>query len=72
MSLADRPTRNFYYILKLAKCGFSPQLLVITTIRDRNPRSHHKGATGRVRTGDQLYPGMIPVLCHCELRHPYY
>ena len=27
------------------------------------PRSHHKGATGRVRTGDQLYP----VLCHCHL-----
>ena len=28
-----------------------------------NPRSHHKGATGRVRTGDQL----LPVLCHCQL-----
>ena len=28
-----------------------------------NPRSHHKGATGRVRTGDQR----IPVLCHCQL-----
>ena len=26
-------------------------------------RSHHKGATGRVRTGDQRYP----VLCHCKL-----
>ena len=25
-----------------------------------HPRSHHKGATGRVRTGDQRYP----VLCH--------
>ena len=28
-----------------------------------NPRSHHKGATGRVQTGDQL----LPVLCHCQL-----
>ena len=28
-----------------------------------NPRSHHKGATGRVRTGDQQLPG----LCHCQL-----
>ena len=31
----------------------------------KNPRSHHKGATGRVtvRTVDQL----LPVLCHCQL-----
>ena len=29
----------------------------------KNPRSHHKGATGRVRTGDQR----LPVLCHCQL-----
>ena len=28
-----------------------------------NPRSHHKGATGRVRTGDQR----LPILCHCQL-----
>ena len=28
-----------------------------------NPRSHHKGATGRVRTGDQ----QLPVLCHAHL-----
>ena len=28
-----------------------------------NPRSHHKGATGRVRTGDQR----LPVLCHSQL-----
>ena len=28
-----------------------------------NPRSHHKGATGRVRTGDQR----LPVLCRCQL-----
>ena len=29
----------------------------------KNSRSHHKGATGRVRTGDQL----LPILCHCQL-----
>ena len=31
----------------------------------KNLRSHHKGATDRVRTGDQRLPG----LCHCQLRH---
>ena len=29
----------------------------------KNPRSHHKGATGRVRTGDLR----LPALCHCQL-----
>ena len=29
----------------------------------KNPRSHHKGTTGRVRTGDQR----LPVLCRCQL-----
>ena len=33
------------------------------TIWEQNPRSHHKGATGRVRTGNQPYP----VLCLCQL-----
>ena len=36
-----------------------------TTVRDQSPRAHHKGATGRVRTGDQRYPA----LCHCQLEH---
>ena len=27
------------------------------------PRSHHKGTTIRVQTGDHL----LPVLCHCQL-----
>ena len=34
------------------------------TVWELRPRSHHKGATCRVRTGDQRYP----VLCHCQLR----
>ena len=34
----------------------------ITTLFGTNPRSHHKGATDRVRTGDQL----LPVLCYCQ------
>ena len=33
--------------------------LFTTTVREQNPRSHHKGPTSRVRTGDQEYP----VLC---------
>ena len=32
---------------------------ITTTVRDE----YHKGATGRVRTGDQR----LPVLCHCQL-----
>ena len=37
--------------------------LIITTVREQHPRSHHKGATDRVRTGDRRYP----VLCHYQL-----
>ena len=37
---------------------------ITTTVREQNPRSHHKGATGRVRTGDRRHP----VLCHCQLQ----
>ena len=36
---------------------------ITTNIREQPSRSHHKGATARVRTGDQRYP--IP--CHCQL-----
>ena len=36
---------------------------ITTTVWEQCPRSHHKGATGRVRTGNQRYP----VLCHCQL-----
>ena len=28
---------------------------ITTTVREQHPGSHHKGATGRVRTGDQRY-----------------
>ena len=36
---------------------------ITTTVREQSHRSHYKGATGRVLTGDQRYP----VLCHCQL-----
>ena len=37
---------------------------ITTTAREESQaRSHHKGATGRVRTGDQR----LPVLSHCQL-----
>ena len=38
----------------------------MTTALEQHPRSlsHHKGATCRVCSGDQLYH---PVLCHCQL-----
>ena len=34
----------------------------------KNPRSHQKGATSRVRTGDQW----LPILCHCQLGQDIY
>ena len=39
-----------------------------TTFQEQLPRSHHKGATGRVRTGDRLYPVLRQ--CHCQLGYP--
>ena len=27
---------------------------ITTTVREHRPRSHHKGATGRVRTGESV------------------
>ena len=38
---------------------------ITMTVREQRPRSHHKSATGRVRTGDQRYS----FLCRCQLRH---
>ena len=37
------------------RCSF-----ITTTVREQNPTSHHKAATGRVRTGKQR----LPLLCH--------
>ena len=37
------------------------------TVREQNPRSHHKGATGRVRTGHQRYWPGIQFPFHCKL-----
>ena len=37
--------------------------VITTTVRDQSPRSHHKGVTGRVRTGDKRYPALY----HCQL-----
>ena len=47
-------------ILKAEVCSS----FIITTVRDQSPRSHHKGATSRVQTGNPLYPAL---LCHCQL-----
>ena len=39
-------------------------LALLPRLFGKDPRSHHKGATGRVRTGNQR----LPVLCHhCQL-----
>ena len=44
------------------KGGGSPQLYC-HDCSGTSPSSHHKGAIGRVRTGDKWYP----VLCNCQL-----
>ena len=41
---------------------------ITTTVRGQRPSSHHKGATGTVRTGDQRYP----VLCRCKTASKHY
>ena len=52
---------RFYVIANLDKRRFAAALL--PRLFGTSPRSHHKGATGRVRTGNQR----LPVLCHCQL-----
>ena len=47
---------NFFFLRRFA-AALLPRLF------GTNPRLHHKGATGRVRTGYQR----LPVLCHCQL-----
>ena len=49
-------TNTDHFFLRLAAA-------LLLRLFGKNPRSHHKGATGRVRTGDQR----LPVLCHCQL-----
>ena len=51
---------------KLLGRSFATALL--PRLFETNPRSHHKGATDRVRTGDQR----LPVLCHCQLGQDIY
>ena len=67
----------FFYFPSPAQTGFEagvPRLsfsrsgrrfaaALLPRLFGKNPRSHHKGATGRVRTEDQR----LPVLCHCQL-----
>ena len=37
----------------LGPAGEVRRSFITTTVREQHPRSHHKGATGRVRTGEQ-------------------
>ena len=59
----SQQTRASHWTVKKSLEAEIRRNFMTTTVRDRNPTSHHKGATGRVRTGDQLFP----VLCHCQL-----
>ena len=60
--------RHWFYLLRLWICipvraEVRSSFITTTVLFGMNPRSHHKGATGRVWTGDQL----LPILCHCQL-----
>ena len=63
--LNDVLNGNKYRIEYVFKKAFGQRFAaaLLPRLLGTNPRSHHKGATGRVRTGDQL----LPVLCHCQL-----
>ena len=61
-SFTDIPFKQFFYWVSLLKAEIC-RSFITTTIREQRPRSHHKGATGRIRPGDQRYP----ILCHCQL-----
>ena len=53
-------------VVKLLRSAFEGRRFaaaLLPRLFGTNPRSHHKGATGRVRTGDQR----LPVLCRCQL-----
>ena len=56
----DKITKPKYLISSVGQ-RFTAALL--PRLFGTNPRSHHKGATGRFRTGNQ----QLPVLCHCQL-----
>ena len=58
-----RVRRNLYVLR--SKVGWRFAAALLPRLFRKNPRSHHKGATCRVRTGDQL----LPVPCHCQLGH---
>ena len=38
------------------RSSFNTTTVTGTTFREPHPRSHHKGSTDRVQTGDRLYP----------------
>ena len=54
---------SWLFILITASLGQRFAAALLPRLFGTNPRSHHKGSTSRVRTGDQL----LPVLCHCQL-----
>ena len=53
----------YEFITNIESIGRRFAAALLPRLFGTNSRSHHKGATGRVRTGDQLRPG----LCHCQL-----
>ena len=62
----ESQAQNFCYVrIFMLRRRFAAALLPRL---EQHPRSHHKGAIGRVQTGDQRYP----VLCYCQLGQELY
>ena len=59
---ADASTRKIWHH-EIVTVGRSFAAALLPRLFGTNPRSHHKGATGRVRTGNQR----LAILCHCQL-----
>ena len=63
MMIRCRNLCRLFYVVSCCVGGRRFAAALLPRLFGTNPRSHHKGATGRVRTGDQR----LPVLCHCQL-----
>ena len=59
----DRGTGIHWHCQADTKIGRRFAAALLPRLFGTNPWSHHKGATGRVQTGDRR----LPVLCHCQL-----
>ena len=63
LSLVSSPGKQKRPCAAVQCAGQRLAAALLPRLLGKNARSHHKGTTGRVRTGDQL----LQCLCHCQL-----